>query len=96
MIKSSRYITGLDIFYFEDTQTNVSIELIRSFCHEIIRQVPSVSRCLLPIVSAINDRVQSQSTQNFLFKILSLSLSGESTMIADESTFLFINFYFNL
>ena len=96
MIKSSRYIVGRDIFYFEDTQTNFSTELIRSFCHEIIRQVPSVSRSLLPVVSAINDRVQSQSTQNFLFKILSLTLSGESTMIADESRFLFINFRFNL
>jgi hypothetical protein len=84
MIKSSRYITDLDIFLFGDTQTYLHTELVRSFCHEIIRQVPSVSRCLLPIVSAINDNVQSPSTQNFLFAILSSSLSGESTMIADE------------
>ncbi len=93
MIKSSHYVAKHDLFYFEDTQTYLLTELIQSFCYEIIRQVPSVSRCLLPTVSAINDSVQSPSTQKFLFEILSLSLSGESTMIGDEGFYLLISLF---
>jgi hypothetical protein len=96
MIKSSSYVPEHDIFYFQDTETYLSTELIRSFCYEVVRQVPSVSRCLLPTVSAINDSIQSQSTQNFLFEFLSLALSGENTMIGDEGFYSFIFYSFDI
>ncbi|XP_028413718.1 NFX1-type zinc finger-containing protein 1-like [Dendronephthya gigantea] len=82
MVKSSRYIPERDVFYLRDEQILLSAELIRGFCHEVIRQVPTVSRCLLPVVSAINERIPNPSS--FLFEFLSLALSGESSMIADE------------
>ena len=90
MIKSSSYLHEQDIFYFQETKTFLTTELIRSFCYEVVRQVPSVSRCLLPTVSAINDTIQSQSTQNFLFEFLSLALSG------DQGFYSFIFYSFDI
>ena len=93
LIQSSLYLANQDVFYFEDTQTYISAKLIRDFSGDIIHQVPLVSRCLLPIVSAINEKISNKSTQDFLFKFMSLALSGESTMIGDEGVYLFAYFY---
>ena len=81
MIMSSLYDARQDIFYFEDTQSFFPAELVRTFCHDVVRQVPSVSRCLLLTVRAVNDKMQDPS---FLYEFMSLALSGESTMITDE------------
>ncbi|XP_028410574.1 NFX1-type zinc finger-containing protein 1-like [Dendronephthya gigantea] len=82
MIKSSHYIPDEDVFYLQDGKTPLSAELIRSFCREVIRQVPSVSRRLLPVVGAINEKIPNPSS--FLFDFMSITLSGEDNMIVDK------------
>lgn len=90
LIQSSHYLASQDIFYFQDTQTFISTKLIRDCCRDIICQVPLVSRCLLPIVGAINEKISDSSTQSFLFEFMSLALSGESMMIGDEGVYLIV------
>ena len=90
MIQSSQYVASQDRFHFQDTQAFISAKLIRDFCRDIISQVPSVSRCLLPVVGAINEKISNPSTQDFLFKFMSLALSGESMMISDEGAYLIV------
>ena len=87
MIKLSRYLPDGDAFYLQDGQIPLSTELIRSFCYDVIRQVPSVSRCLLPIVRAISEKISNPSTQSFLLEFMSIALSGEENMIVDKGVY---------
>lgn len=85
MIQSSHYVASKDKFYLKDVKTySIEAEVIRSLCLDIIGQVPSVARCLLPIVTAISEKIPSPSTQSFLCGVLTVAFSGESTMLADD------------
>ncbi len=91
MIKSGVYLAERDKFYLKDVKVHsVSVRRFRSFCQEAIGQVPSVACCLLPTVTAISEKTTSAKTQSFLCAILSLALSGESTMTGDEGIYEFI------
>ena len=94
MIKSGMYHADRDKFYLKDVKLHsISAECFRSFCQDVVGQVPSVARCLLPTVTAISEKIPNPSTQSFVCSILSLALSGESTMIGDEGACLFIYDY---
>ena len=96
MINSSIYSSN-DQFYLREAKLySLSAERFRSFCKDVIGQVPSVARCLLPTVTAISEKIPNPSTQSFLCSVLSLALSGESTMVGDEGACLFIFYLFNL
>ena len=90
MIKSSIYYSNKDVFYMKDVrQHSVSAEHFRSFCQEVVGQLPFVARCLLPTVTAISEKITNAQTQSFLCRILSLALSGESVTMGDEGICLF-------
>lgn len=90
MIKSSIYLSEKDVFYMTDVRRHsVSVELFRSFCQEVVGQVPFVARCLLPTVTAISEKITNGQTQSFLCRILSLALSGESITMGDEGIYSF-------
>ena len=72
-----------DQFYCEEEEKFLSAELVRTFCHDAIRHVPSVTRCLLPIVTALSEKIENASTQKFLCTLLSLNSSGENGFVAD-------------
>ena len=85
MIKTSTYVSDKDVFYMKDVrQHSVPAEHFRSFCQEVVGQVPFVARCLLPTVTAISEKIISGQTQSFLCSILFLVLSGESITMGDE------------
>jgi hypothetical protein len=87
VIKSCNYGNN-DEFYSEEQEAFLSAELVRSFCHDVVRRVPSVTRCLLPTVTAISKKIANVSTQDFLCTILSLSSSGESGVVANASVWM--------
>ena len=75
MIKSSIYVSDKDVLYMKDAQLqSVPAEHFRSFCQEVVSQVPFVARCLLPTVTAISEKITNGQTQSFLCRILSPSL----------------------
>ena len=84
IIKSCNYGNN-DKFYSEEQEAFLSADLVRSFCHDAIRQVPSVTRCLLPTVTAISKKIANVSTQDFLCTLLSLNSAGENGFIANTS-----------
>ncbi len=84
IIKSCNYGNN-EQFYSEEQKTFLSAELVRSFCHDAIRLVPSVTRSLLPTVTAISEKISSPSTQSFLCTLLSLNSAGENGIIANTS-----------
>ena len=84
IIKSCNYADGdRDRFYSEVEEAFLSAELVRSFCHDAIRLSPTVTRCLLPTVSAISEKVANPSTQSFLCDLLSLNSVGENSFVAN-------------
>lgn len=88
MIRSSIYFSDKDVFFMTDTRRHsVSAEHFRSFCQDVVGQVPFVARCILPTVTAISEKITSGQTQSFLCDILSLALSGESITMGDEGTY---------
>ena len=87
IIKSCNYGKN-DKFYTEEEDAFLSAELVRSFCQDAIRQVPSVTHCLLPTVAAISEKISSSSTQSFLYTLLSLNSAGENEFIANASTWM--------
>ena len=90
LIKSGMYNAERDRLYLKDVKLNiVSVECFRSFCQEVIGQVPSTARCLLPTVTAISEKISNPTTQTFVCDILNLALSGESTMVGDEGIYMF-------
>ena len=90
LIKSGTYYAERDTFYWEDVKLYiVSVERFRSFCQEVIGQVPSTAKCLLPTVTAISEKISNPTTQTFVCDILNLALSGGSTMVGDEGIHLF-------
>ena len=91
MIKSSIYFSDKDVLYMKDAQLqSVPVEHFRSFCQEVVSQVPFVARCLLPTVTAISEKITNGQTQSFLCRILSLALSGETVAMGDEGICLFL------
>ena len=84
IIKSCNYDNN-DKFYSEEEKTYLSAELVRSFCQDVIRQVPSVTRCLLPTIATINEKISSPLTQSFLYTLLTLSSLGEKGYITNAS-----------
>ena len=88
MIRSSIYFSDTDVFVMTDTRRHsVSAEHFRSFCQDVVGQVPFVARCILPTVTAISEKITSGQTQSFLCDILSLALSGESITMGDEGIY---------
>ena len=75
-------------FYCEDQKNALSAELVRSFCHDAIRQVPSITCYLLPTVVAISEKISNPSTQSFLCTLLSLNFAGANEFIANASTWM--------
>jgi hypothetical protein len=73
-------------FYSEEQKLFLCAKLVRTFCQDAIRQVPSITRCLLPTVAAISEKNPTPSTQSFLYNLLSLSSSGECGFVANSST----------
>lgn len=84
IIKQSNYTTFAtsDLLYVRDTHYSISDELIKNFCIDVVRQVPAVSRCLLPVVRVISE--EKSDASSFLFEFLSLALSGDSSMVSNE------------
>ena len=87
IIKASNYGNN-DKFYFEEQEVFLSAELIRSFCHDAIRHVPSVTRCLLPTVTALSEKISNPSTQNFLCTLLSLNTAEGNGFIPNASAWI--------
>ena len=95
IIKSNIYSAERDKFYLRDVKLYcVSAERFRSFRRDVIHQVPSVARCLLPTVTEISEKIPNPSTQSFLCDILSLAFSGENNTISDEGGCLFVYMFF--
>ena len=96
MINSSIYVTRKDQFYMTGVHLgSLSAEHIQSFCQDVVGQVPSVARCLLPTVTAISEKIPpNPSTQSFVCSILSLALSAESAVTGDEGACFFLFVYF--
>ena len=84
IIKSCNYGNN-DKFYCEEDEEFLSAELVRAFCHDAIRRVPSVTRCLLPTVTALSKKIENGSTQDFLCTLLSLNSAGENGFLANTS-----------
>ncbi|XP_046849444.1 uncharacterized protein LOC124442968 isoform X2 [Xenia sp. Carnegie-2017] len=84
IIKQSNYTSFAtsDLLYVRDTHYSISDELIKNFCIDVVRQVPAVSRCLLPVVRVISE--EKSDASSFLFEFLSLALSGDSSMVSNE------------
>ena len=82
IIESCNYGNN-DKFYSEEQEVFLSAGLIRSFCHDAVRHVPSVTRCLLPTVIAISKKITNVSTQDFLCALLSLNSAGETGFIGN-------------
>ena len=80
-IKYSQYYVDEDEFCSVDGEEILSAELVRNLCKSIIRNTPSIARCLLPTVSAITEKTSAVASTQFLYKLLQLSLSGENTEI---------------
>ena len=75
IIKCCSYETT-DKFHLEEQGEFLSAELVRSFCRDAARLVPSVTHCLLPTVAAISKKISSPSTQSFLYTLLSLNCAA--------------------
>ena len=84
MIKSCPSVKN-DHFYFEEDKASLSAELVRSFCHSAVEQVPVVISFLLPTVIAISQKISSPSMQNFLCNLLSLNITGGNGFVANAS-----------
>ena len=82
IIRSCNY-GNKDKFYCEEQEIFLSAELIRSFCHDAVRQVPCVTRCLLPTIIAVSKKITNVSTQDFLCTLLSLNSAGETGFIGN-------------
>ena len=82
IIASCKYENN-ELFYSEEQKTSFSAELVRRFCQDVISQVPSATRCLLPTVTAISQKQANESTQQFLCTLLSLNVARENGFIVN-------------
>lgn len=86
LIKSSTFLPREDVIHMRDGNVySIKTKIFRNFCENVVCQVPSTARFLLPTVTAICEKIQNPTTQSFLLKILSTSLSSQSSgVVADE------------
>ena len=81
IIASCKYENN-ELLYSEEQKTSFSAELVRRFCQDVISQVPSATRCLLPTVTAITKKKENESTE-FLRTLLSLNVGKENGFIVN-------------
>ena len=87
IIRTCSYETN-DKFHLKEQGEFLCAELIRSFCRDAVRLVPSVTHCLLPTIAAISKKISSPATQSFLYTLLSLNSAAENGFTTSVQTWM--------